>query len=95
MCDDFFDDYFEDNLFDPSDDFEEDIAEEYTFNDSDDFISEESIDQETAENYENRQFDMAEAVIFGSMVVGNAIEESRDEKRRKQLIDSEDDQNKE
>lgn len=87
MCDDFFDDMdgMDDSSFDPSDDFQEDLFDEQ--NDGiEGLIDDEPNGQEFTHDDENRQFDMADAVIMGSMIAGNAYEEAIDEKRRAELI---------
>ncbi len=82
MCDDFFEDYFEDNIFDCDKDYDEDCADEYVIN------GEELIDVfdgpgGSPEQEEQRSFDLAEALIFGSMIYGNAYEEMLDDKSLK------------
>jgi hypothetical protein len=94
MCDDFFEDNFEDNLFDPDNDFEEDLMDEHVDIEYSEFANDESLIQESGESDESRLIDMAETVIFGSMIVGNAIEESLDEKRRLELLRTEGKQKK-
>ena len=89
MCDDFFDGW-DDSFSDPDSDFEEDLMDEYADTEYAESTDKESINQESLESEENRLFDMAETVILGSMVVGNAIEESLDEKKRRKLLQSDD-----
>lgn len=84
MCDDFFEDHFENDTFDSGNDYDEDFADEY---------GEELIDVfdepgRLPEKEEQRLFDLGDAIIFGSMIYGNAYEEGLDDKKRKQLLKS-------
>ena len=85
MGDDFFGDDMDgmdDSSFDPSDDFQEDL-----FDEQDDgiggLIDEDSNSQEFTRDDEEKQFDMGEAVIMGSMIAGNAYEEAIDRRQLK------------
>jgi len=91
MCDDFFDDMdgFEDAMFDPNNDFEEDIAGEF-FQSEDEDYHDNFLDQLESDIKNEQNITLAEAMIVGTMVVGNAMEESLDEKRRRKLLQSND-----
>ena len=87
MCDDFFDDDMDgmdDAMFDPSDDFQEDLFDEQ--NDGLEGLIDEDPEAQVSSVDTNGKVDMADAVIMGSMIVGNAYEEAIDEKRRAELI---------
>ena len=94
MCDDFFEDHLDENIFDPDNDFEEDLIDDHSDIEDSEFSDEESINEEPLENEGNRVFDMAEKVIFSSMIIGNAIEDSLDEKRRRERLKSIEKRNK-
>jgi hypothetical protein len=82
MCDD---DFFDDNIG-PESDFDDDYRE-----DCDDIYETEMIDtpveaEESPEQAEQRSFDLGDALIFGSMIYGNAYEEAADERERLRLL---------
>ena len=91
MCDDFFEDTFEDNFFDPDNDFQEDLVDEYAFDDTDNLFNDKPNNKESGKSQEDRLYDAAEILIFGSMIFGNAYEEGIDEKRRKQAVEGDKD----
>lgn len=84
MCDDFFEDNFEENVFDCDKDYDEDCADEYGEGPIDVFDE----PGRSPEKEEQRLFDLADVIIFGSMIYGNAYEEELDDKKRKQLLQS-------
>lgn len=88
MCDDFFDDPIENNSFDSDNDCEEDFADEHPFDDTE-LMDMPCESHSSTEQEEQRCFDLAETLIFGSMIYGNAYEEAIDEKRRRELLQSE------
>lgn len=87
MCDDFFDDDMDgldDSYSDPSNDFDEDRADDAGewYEDDDPLVDEQADTTFSNAPGEERGFDQAEAILFGSMIVGNAIEENEDKKQR-------------
>lgn len=93
MCDDFFEDTFEDNLFDPDNDFQEDLAGEYDggewYGDAEDTFTA-NFDEESAVAGEEANmeatFNQVDALIIGTMIAGQAIEDAKDGKSRNRLI---------
>ena len=91
MCDDFFDDDMDgldDSYSDPSDDFEEDRADDAGgdwYEDKDPLVDEQAETTFSATPDEERAFNQAEAVIFGSMIVGNAYESALDRNQMRKV----------
>jgi len=86
MCDDFFDDNFEDSFNDPSNDIEDDLFDDGDWYEDTDSLVDESADNTSPASSDKKVYDHAEALIFGSMIVGNAYEEAMDRKHNQDLI---------
>ena len=86
MCDDYFDDDSGESCDSEncSDDFQdESFDEEDCYNEDTDFEETDEEDVDISESTEDEvlpTFDMADAIILGSMIAGNAYEEAVDEK---------------
>ncbi len=79
MSDEFFEDDFEDMLFDPDNDFYDDlVGEEYNHDEEDD---------EGAEESHRQDIDFGDAFVFGTMIGGIARDEEAEERLRKKLIE--------
>ena len=93
MCEDFFDDNFEDNLLDPDNDFEEDNADDAGgewYEDGEGMIaeSEENNSSITPDN-KSDQFDLADAMLLG-MIGGAFYDATTGEKQQLKRIKPED-----
>jgi len=93
MCDDFFEDHFEDDIFDSDTEYEEDLEDEVDgewYEDNENMIDESGIDNSPviADN-QSDHFDLADAILLG--MIGGAIYDTvTDEKRRLNRLKSED-----
>jgi len=94
MCDDYFDDdsgecgeseNCSDDLLDEPFDEEADCDECEDFEETDE---RDVDDSEPAEDEVLPTFDMADAIILGSMIAGNAYEEAADRENRLKLLNS-------
>ena len=94
MCDDFFEDHFEDNIFDPSNDFEEDLAGEYAggewYEDSENIIAESVTDNSPiTPDINSDQFDLSDAILLG-MLGGAVYDSTVDENQQLKRVKSKD-----
>jgi hypothetical protein len=79
MCDDYWDE-FDDTFYDFDADFDADFEENLLDECACDSDTEHTGDH--PENEEQSKLDLNGAIIFGSMILGNAYEDSLDEKRK-------------
>ena len=92
MCDDFFEDHFDDNIFDPDNDFEEDMADDTgrEWYEDDEYLLDESEANSSLDSPDSKpdSFDLAEAMLLG-MIGGAFYDSAVDEKRQLKRAKSE------